>query len=96
MLPLQVSSLLDDYNVPYTDVTLQSAFIASVALTFQVTLDPSVSPQTLLGPLSAFLDFFNNELLALGENFIITPPGSRGIVGVVPSGIVMVGIIIAV
>ena len=85
-----MSRLLNESNVPYTDVTLQSAFIASVALTFQVVLDPSVSPQdqeAFLGPISNFLDFFNNELLALGENIILTPLGSRGIVGVIPSGL---------
>ena len=85
-----MSRLLDDYNVSFTEVTLQSAFIASVALTFQVILDPSVSPQdqeAFLGPISNFLDFFNNDLLALGESFILTPRGSRGIVGVIPSGL---------
>ena len=86
-----MSSLLDDYSVPYTDVTLQlqSAFIATVTLTFQVALDPSVSPQdqeAFLGPISDFLDFFNNDLLALGEESILTPSGSRGIVGVILSG----------
>ena len=77
-----MAGLLSDYNVPYTTVSLQSVYIASVSLTFEVTLNSSASEYE--EAFSGFLNFFNIELTSFGGFAVL--PGARGSLGVIPSG----------
>ena len=74
--------LLDQYGVQYTQVTLQSAYIASVAVTFAITLDDASAQNP--EPLTQFVNFFTNDLQTLAG--FAVQNGSRGTLGIIPTG----------
>ena len=74
--------LLDQYGVQYTQVTLQSTYIASVAVTFAITLDDASAQNP--EPLTQFINFFTNDLQTLAG--FAVQNGSRGTLGIIPTG----------
>lgn len=66
----------------YTQVTLQSTYIASVAVTFAITLDDASAQNP--EPLTQFVNFFTNDLQTLAG--FVVQNGSRGTLGVIPTG----------
>lgn len=79
----QIAGFLDEFNVTYTDVTLQSVYIASVSLTFVISVPESVVSDPT--SLNSFLIFFTTELETLGGLPVLE--GRRGSMGVNPAGI---------
>ena len=77
-----MEQLLDDHGVQYTRVTLQSTYIASVAVTFAITLDDAAAQNQQ--PLAQFVNFFTNDLQTLAG--FVVQNGSRGTLGVTPTG----------
>ena len=79
----QMRQLLNMYGVRYTQVTLQSVYITSVAVTFEIRLPTDTSAQNV-EPLRAFGDFFTNDFQSLGV--FVVRNGSRGTLQVIPTG----------
>ena len=79
----QMRQLLNMQGVQYTRVTLQSVYIASVAVTFEITLPTSTSAQNR-EPLRTFVNFFTNDLQSLAG--FVVQNGSRGTLQVIPTG----------
>ncbi len=76
-----MATILTEHNLSFTSVTLVSLYLASIALTFEVKLNTSVDYQSSL---TDFVQYFNEELTALGEYGI--HDGSKGSLAVLPSG----------
>lgn len=77
-----MAGILVENGVPFVEVRLQSVYIASVSLTFEVVLNSTIDDyQDSLG---GFLEYFNTELNTFGDYFVLE--GGRGSLGVVPSG----------
>ncbi len=81
---VQMENLLRENGVPFVSVTLQSVYVASVSLTFQVALNSTVNNYE--DRLSQFLTYFNTELDTFADYFVLE--GGRGTLGVIPSGTV--------
>ena len=79
----QMRLLLNMHGVQYARVTLQSVYIASVAVTFEVTLPTNTSAQNR-EPLRAFVDFITNDLQSVAG--FVVQNGSRGTLQVIPTG----------
>ncbi len=75
--------ILMENNVSFVRVSLQSKFVASVSLTFEVILNSSV--EDFQSSLTSFLEYFTTELTTLGDYSVFE--GGRGSLGVIPSGI---------
>lgn len=78
---LQIAEHLNESSVSFSSVTVVSAYIASVSLTFEVKLNSSENYQSNLDD---FLHYFNDELTILGEYAI--QDGSKGSLVIVPAG----------
>ncbi len=74
--------ILMENNVSFVRVSLQSKFVASVSLTFEVILNSSV--EDFQSSLTSFLEYFTTDLTTLGDYSVFE--GGRGSLGVIPSG----------
>ena len=78
-----MQQLLNMYGVRHTQVTLQSVYITSVAVTFEITLPTNTSAQNV-ELLRGFREFFTNNFQSLAG--FAVQNGSRGTLQVIPSG----------
>ncbi len=86
---MQMTAILTERSVSFTSVTLLSVYIASISLTFEVKLNSSTD---YTSGVSEFMEYFNDESFQLGEYNVFE--GSRGLLGIVPSGKINPGVYI--
>lgn len=73
--------LLDQSSVSYSQVKLQSVYVASLLLNFEVTLETPPNNQT--SALLTFLDLFTSSLSSFGGYNV--REGNRGSAGITPA-----------
>ena len=84
MCVFQIRAQLDKFDVSYSGVTLQSVYLSSVALTFQIF--PLTTDSTFINAFSEFLVAFldSKNVSSIGGYQIIT--NSEGYIAVEPTG----------